>query len=306
MNGRIYDPVIGRFQSADPYIQDPNNQQSYNRYSYVLNDPLILTDPTGYEAAAAAQDKADKTPAAPVMAIYKSVVSWVEKTFSKMTPASNGTNTSDKGPDLNQSKITGSIVSTTATEAKTKAQAGESRGASGNERASLVEQIPGMSPKAAQTPQTTSDKLLGIGSDILYRAQALPPEAAMLGVVRMAKSLAVTESVATSAAKGAAQNVAKGTTPLFRAVGPAELADINATNALRNLGSAEGKYFTTSAAEASAYAKQAVKAFGDQPYTIIRTDVPNSIFKGLSPATVDRGIPAWVIPRTAFRGWCRE
>ena len=75
-----------------------------------------------------------------------------------------------------------------------------------------------------------------------------------------------------------------------------ELADIGATGALRNLGSAEGKYFTTSAAEASAYAKQAVKAFGDQPYTIIRTDVPNSIFKGLSPATVDRGIPAWVIP----------
>ncbi|WP_302329488.1 DUF637 domain-containing protein, partial [Pseudomonas triclosanedens] len=94
----------------------------------------------------------------------------------------------------------------------------------------------------------------------------------------------------------------KGTTSLFRAVGPAELADINATNALRNLGSAEGKYFTTSAEEAAAYAKQAVKAFGDQPYTIIKTDVPNSIFKGLSPTTVDRGIPAWVIPTDRLPG----
>lgn len=94
----------------------------------------------------------------------------------------------------------------------------------------------------------------------------------------------------------------KGTTSLFRAVGPAELADIKATGALRNLGSAEGKYFTTSAAEASAYAKQAVKAFGDQPYTIIRTDVPNSIFKGLSKEVVDRGIPAWVIPTERLPG----
>jgi RHS repeat-associated protein len=33
MNGRAYDPQIGRFLSADPYIQAPYNTQSYNRYS---------------------------------------------------------------------------------------------------------------------------------------------------------------------------------------------------------------------------------------------------------------------------------
>lgn len=48
MNGRVYDPVIGRFVSADPFIQSPKDLQSYNRYSYVLNNPLSLTDPTGY------------------------------------------------------------------------------------------------------------------------------------------------------------------------------------------------------------------------------------------------------------------
>jgi|GEM_PF-1061257 len=48
MNGRIYDPQLGRFLSADPYIQFPKNMQSYNRYSYVLNNPLSLTDPTGF------------------------------------------------------------------------------------------------------------------------------------------------------------------------------------------------------------------------------------------------------------------
>jgi RHS repeat-associated protein len=48
MNGRIYDPTLGRFLQADPFIQAPNNSQNYNRYSYVLNNPLSYTDPSGY------------------------------------------------------------------------------------------------------------------------------------------------------------------------------------------------------------------------------------------------------------------
>jgi len=48
MNGRVYDAEIGRFVSADPFIQSPNNLQSYNRYSYVQNNPLRYTDPSGY------------------------------------------------------------------------------------------------------------------------------------------------------------------------------------------------------------------------------------------------------------------
>ena len=48
MNGRIYDPVIGRFLQADPIIQAPQNAQSHNRYSYVLNNPLSFTDPSGF------------------------------------------------------------------------------------------------------------------------------------------------------------------------------------------------------------------------------------------------------------------
>jgi len=48
MNGRVYDPLIGRFMNADPFIQSPGNLQSYNRYAYVMNNPLALTDPSGY------------------------------------------------------------------------------------------------------------------------------------------------------------------------------------------------------------------------------------------------------------------
>lgn len=47
MNGRTFDPLIGRFMQPDPFIQFENNAQSYNRYSYVLNNPLKYTDPSG-------------------------------------------------------------------------------------------------------------------------------------------------------------------------------------------------------------------------------------------------------------------
>ena len=47
MNGRVYDPEIGRFVSPDLLIQDPENSQSFNRYTYVWNNPLRYTDPTG-------------------------------------------------------------------------------------------------------------------------------------------------------------------------------------------------------------------------------------------------------------------
>ncbi|NPD44849.1 MULTISPECIES: RHS repeat domain-containing protein [unclassified Lentimicrobium] len=47
MNGRVYDPVVARFLSPDPYVQAPGYSQSFNRYSYVMNNPLKYTDPTG-------------------------------------------------------------------------------------------------------------------------------------------------------------------------------------------------------------------------------------------------------------------
>jgi RHS repeat-associated protein len=47
MNGRMYDANLGRFLSPDNFIQDPYNTQSFNRYSYVWNNPLSLNDPTG-------------------------------------------------------------------------------------------------------------------------------------------------------------------------------------------------------------------------------------------------------------------
>jgi RHS repeat-associated protein len=48
MNGRVYDPALGRFMTADPFVDSAYNLQSLNRYSYVNNNPLGYTDPSGH------------------------------------------------------------------------------------------------------------------------------------------------------------------------------------------------------------------------------------------------------------------
>jgi RHS repeat-associated protein len=50
MGGRVYDPLIGRFLSRDPYIDGVGSSQGANGYGYVHNNPLSLWDPTGYTA----------------------------------------------------------------------------------------------------------------------------------------------------------------------------------------------------------------------------------------------------------------
>jgi RHS repeat-associated protein len=49
-NARYYDPAIGRFLSADTIVPGAGNPQAFNRYSFVLNRPLNMVDPTGHDA----------------------------------------------------------------------------------------------------------------------------------------------------------------------------------------------------------------------------------------------------------------
>jgi RHS repeat-associated protein len=47
--GRYFDPQLGRFIQPDPTVPNPCDPQSLNRYSYVRNNPLNLSDPSGYD-----------------------------------------------------------------------------------------------------------------------------------------------------------------------------------------------------------------------------------------------------------------
>ena len=64
MNGRAYDYQLGRFLSVDPFIQFPANGQSVNPYSYIMNNPMAGTDPSGYSCVSDGDSpvECDKTP----------------------------------------------------------------------------------------------------------------------------------------------------------------------------------------------------------------------------------------------------
>jgi RHS repeat-associated protein len=47
MNGRMYDPTLGRMLGPDEYVWAPGSSQGYNRYAYAANNPLFLSDPDG-------------------------------------------------------------------------------------------------------------------------------------------------------------------------------------------------------------------------------------------------------------------
>jgi RHS repeat-associated protein len=91
-----------------------------------------------------------------------------------------------------------------------------------------------------------------------------------------------------------------GTTPLFRAVNPAELADLNASGGVfRNPLGIEVKYFSETAEGAASYAQQAYRAGGtlyEGPYTIFSTDIFSDLINPIMRATPDRGIPTVTVP----------
>ena len=110
LNGRVEDAAIGRFLSADPYIPDAENAQSFNRYGYVNNNPLTYVDPSGFDGqnpgaggtsgnqpcGAVAQDGCQNPPGLGIQQLAKIPVygsrlpSGVSSTSITLTPVGSG------------------------------------------------------------------------------------------------------------------------------------------------------------------------------------------------------------------------
>jgi hypothetical protein len=105
---------------------------------------------------------------------------------------------------------------------------------------------------------------------------------------------------------GGAFSEAMAAIKLFRAVKDDELADLASSGGrFRNrpeLGSGEGKYFSTTQAGASQYARMAGASIDrGANFTIVETSIPRAALAGAdATAVVDRGIPTVVVPQAAL------
>jgi len=108
MNGRVYDPLVGQLLSPDPFIQQPENSQSYNRYGYVFNNPLRFTDPSGYFASG------DTTGTQQGNA--ESIFIRKEREDQQKERLSYNTDESTDGPGVNQLQVEGGAASVVATD----------------------------------------------------------------------------------------------------------------------------------------------------------------------------------------------
>ena len=85
MNGRVYDPLLGRMNNPDNFVQAPAFSQSFNGYSYVWNNPLKFNDPSGefiFTTLAVATGQLELLPAA----IGADIGMWEGGTLANGTP----------------------------------------------------------------------------------------------------------------------------------------------------------------------------------------------------------------------------
>ncbi|EDM79606.1 Rhs family protein-like protein [Plesiocystis pacifica SIR-1] len=146
MKGRLYDPKLGRMASADPFVPAPGVTAGWNRFAYVVNNPVSLTDPSGFspapssEPASPASDaptSADST--SPTMEganksgstfVIREVAPNEFESHTDLGESEAGSPT-DHGPDSPEAETADQNSGNAESEAEARGPAGEASGAPG-------------------------------------------------------------------------------------------------------------------------------------------------------------------------------
>ncbi|MDG5974810.1 hypothetical protein H010_06065 [Hydrogenophaga taeniospiralis CCUG 15921] len=286
MNGRVFDPAIGRFLTADPHVTFPYDLQSFNRYGYVLNNPLGFTDPTGFDldgdaGVSEGQQYANEN--------YSSETGWADDLPSSSSFLDDYNASHPSPSPVGQNQVVNPVTSPAGSnelgepdeplEVKKPEKKKERRASTVGSLFSVLDN--GIRFVANEATFGWADKAedamdngaVGLGLGHLLGGVAL-------GTVGGVENIGL--KVATRLF-----GAAKETTTLYRAVSKAELNDI-AANGLRVTegGYETGKLFATSLEDAAKFGKNNFKLDGIQNY-LVKVDVPKSVMDAAHSFTAD-------------------
>ena len=260
MNARLYDPITGRHVSADPTIPDPKDQQAFNRFSYVLNNALAYTDPTGLGPEAVFTTLSN-----PFWAFASQANEAATKKDERKCPAMwvciwPGDLEQDEKGDIRLPNKPKQAVKS-AEDILHEAQD--------------VWQGRGCKSPTIQCSER-NEVLWQIYSKYLEKHQALETfDVDLLGVVfPVGRAFSIGRGAAESAAASAAKET---TTTLYRAVSRAELDSVAKLGGFSpGPGAMGNKWFAESATDAAAWGKK-FYAFDKEAVFTLRVEVPNDL-----------------------------
>ncbi len=300
MNGRAYDPELGRFLSVDPFLQFPENSQSLNPYSYILNNPLSGTDSTGYMidcTFACASGGSNPFGSFGNGGSFKVLSPWEKITQRMQVGGASDNNTEETGND-NPDETDRAESLNEGDEQLGIEQGGQSlfnkgkniaKGLAKGTAISIINNTVGMiGCTATCLIQKVSLEMAGINTDLIKPTladnseeqfgEALGDSGAIVvgGVAGLAKKIVGKATAAT------VSQVTKGGDDLFRVVDDVELSDIQKTGAFRTTpGAFEGKQFVDNLDDAKALQKKFTDFFGGNQ-TIVRGQAPQSVIDNAS------------------------
>ncbi|HKQ71893.1 MAG TPA: RHS repeat-associated core domain-containing protein, partial [Polyangiaceae bacterium] len=315
MKGRMFDPSIGRFLTPDPHTQQPFVGKGLDRYSYAFNNPFRYVDPTGFDGSCVSGTCTfDPDVIHGSSGFSVPVGGGAPPPVIFLADATYDDNGARINPELGRENPLQSFHRTPPSKPL------PFDGAEGGPPTELWLQPPAA---PVETPQQMLDRAVAQNSSLTaywdehpgalgnclslgtcqYNSFAGEYEPAAGGTdLDMGMLLGGATAAFSMRALVAAEGAGEAMTTLYRGVMPAELESIGQTGRFINLGSAEGKYFSTTVEGVSSYARGAVKAFGDPPYTLVTTQIPTRLLTPQMGAVVDRGIQSFVIPDALLPG----